>query len=86
MFKNFLITLIVFLTFTTNVYASESNNLISNENKMVGNENFENCKNTVLSYLSLETPTKKQIEKLVKRIEIDKENNINVYLAFNHIK
>ena len=63
-----------------------NNNKISNENKMVGNENFENCKNTVLSYLSLKTPTKKQIEKLVKRIEIDKENNINVYLAFNHIK
>ena len=43
---------------------------------------FSKCKKTALDYMSLNNPTKEQILRLVKRIEIDKNRRIYVYLKF----
>lgn len=53
-----------------------------NENQTSNNTNFKRCKNSVLNYMSLKTPTKDQIKRLVNRIEIDKDKKVYVYLKF----
>lgn len=53
-----------------------------NENQTLDSTNFKKCKNSVLDYMSLKTPTKDQIKRLVDRIEIDKDKKVYVYLKF----
>lgn len=53
-----------------------------NENQTLNSTNFKKCKNSVLDYMSLKTPTKDQIKRLVDRIEIDKDKKVYVYLKF----
>ena len=52
-------------------------------NKSVQNtSSFNRCKKSVLDYMSLKNPTKKQIMRLIDRIEIDKDKKIYVHLKF----
>ena len=53
-----------------------------NENQTLNSTNFKRCKNSAIDYMSLKTPTKDQIKRLVDRIEIDKDKKVYVYLKF----
>ena len=53
-----------------------------NENQTLNSTNFKRCKNSAIDYMSLKTPTKDQIKRLVNRIEIDKDKKVYVYLKF----
>lgn len=53
-----------------------------NENQTLNSTNFKKWKNSVLDYMSLKTPTKDQIKRLVDRIEIDKDKKVYFYLKF----
>lgn len=53
-----------------------------NELQQDSNSTFNKCKKSVLDYMSLRTPTKDQIMRLVEKIEIDKDKKIYVYLKF----
>ena len=55
--------------------------LLANQNEK-SSTSFNKCKSAVIDYMSLKNPTKDQIERLVKKIEIDKDKKIYVYLKF----
>lgn len=55
--------------------------LLANQNEKSSAE-FNRCKSAVIDYMSLKNPTKDQIQRLVKRIEIDKDKKVYVYLKF----
>lgn len=55
---------------------------IANENTQKDTPLFKKCKKSVLDYMSLRIPTKEQINRLVEKIEIDKEKKVYVYLKF----
>ncbi len=46
------------------------------------NSTFSKCKKSALDYMSLRTPTKDQITRLIEKVEIDKDKKIYVYLKF----
>lgn len=53
-----------------------------NEKQQDSSSTFSKCKKSVLDYMSLKTPTKDQITRLVEKVEIDKDKKIYVYLKF----
>ena len=53
-----------------------------NENQTSKSTHFKGGKSSVKDYMSLKTPTKDQIKRLVNRIEIDKDKKVYVYLNF----
>ena len=53
-----------------------------NEKQTSENTDFSRCKHSVLNYMFLKNPTKDQIERLVGRIEIDKDKKVYVHLKF----
>ena len=55
--------------------------LLANQNTK-SDTGFNRCKSAVIDYMSLKNPTKDQIEGLVKKIEIDKDKKVYVYLKF----
>lgn len=57
-----------------------------NELQQDSNSTFNKCKKSVLDYMSLRTPTKDQIMRLVEKIEIDKDKKIYVYLKFPELQ
>ena len=55
--------------------------LLANQNEK-SSTSFNKCKSAVIDYMSLKNPTKDQIQRLVKKIEIDKDKKVYVYLKF----
>ena len=55
--------------------------LLANQNTK-SSTGFNRCKSAVIDYMSLKNPTKDQIQRLVKKIEIDKDKKVYVYLKF----
>ena len=53
-----------------------------NENQQKDTSLFNRCKKSVLDYMSLRVPTREQINRLVDKIEIDKDKKVYVYLKF----
>lgn len=47
---------------------------------------FTKCKSAVLKYMALKEPTRDQIIRLIKKIEIDSERKIYVYLKFKKME
>ena len=58
----------------------------ANENQNNTNSSFHKCKKSILDYMSLKNPTKNMIERLVDRIEIDKDKKVYVHLKFPELK
>ena len=59
---------------------------VANENQNNTNSSFHKCKKSILDYMSLKNPTKNMIERLVDRIEIDKDKKVYVHLKFPELK
>lgn len=62
---------------------TESKKTLEEQSK--SQSSFSRCKSAVLKYMSLKEPTKEQIERLVKKIEIDENKKIYVYLNFKEL-
>lgn len=57
-----------------------------NEKQKDSSSTLNKYKKSMLDYMSLSTPTKDQIMKLVEKIEIDKDKKIYVYLKFPELQ
>ena len=58
----------------------------ANEKQNDTNSSFHKCKKSILDYMSLKNPTKNMVERLVDRIEIDKDKKVYVHLKFPELK
>ena len=58
----------------------------ANEKQNDTNSSFHKCKKSILDYMSLKNPTKNMIERLVDRIEIDKDKKVYVHLKFPELR